>query len=583
MTVNDLTRPAHPAMILSAIMTALGAIATLIPFVAFQQLAVIYFADGQPIAGITDPWVWVVIAIVALGLGQILYLGGLGVTHVAEAKLRYRLRTDVVAKIDSMPLGKVSQLPHGRIRKMVCDDTGAIHEIVAHLPGDFTNAVVSILVGAGYLFFVDWRLMSLLLGVWIVLTVVVGAQMRGYGDLTERFGAAETNLSSATVEMLEGIKEIKNFQATDITRTNVATARQTYSDISYEWASGSGKVTSVLGALWRPSTIFVTTALAAAWFVSQGWMPLSDTLPFFLITPGIPAGFSTFIGMTQHLYAAQMAAQNTINLLTEDDMPEGNKTDGTGPEPGKVEFEDVTFSYKEGTPVVDDVSFTVEPGTVTALVGPSGGGKTTIARLIARFYDVDQGTVRVSGVDVREAHSSWLLSQVAVVLQDVALTNDSVADNIAMADPTATREQIEQAAKAAFIHDRICQLPNGYDTILGEEGGLLSGGERQRITLARAYLQDCPILILDEATAQADPQSEREIHRALNSLARGKTVIMIAHRLWTIQDADQILVVDSGRITERGRHEDLLAAGGTYTKMWDAQQLAAVGEQGGEA
>ena len=182
--------------------------------------------------------------------------------------------------------------------------------------------------------------------------------------------------------------------------------------------------------------------------------------------------------------------------------------------------------------------------------------------------------MRISGVDVREATFPWLLSRVAVVLQDVALAHESVHDNIALGRPDATREQVEAAARAACIHERIARLPHGYDTILGEEGGFLSGGERQRVTLARAYLQDAPILVLDEATAQADPASERDIHQALSQLAAGRTVIIIAHRLSTIRDADQILVVDAGRITERGTHEELLAAGGRYAAMWRSQDLS---------
>ena len=280
------------------------------------------------------------------------------------------------------------------------------------------------------------------------------------------------------------------------------------------------------------------------------------------------------IGLAQHMYESRMAAQSTADLLSEEPMPQGAFDQGDGDAPGRIEVDDVTFSYEPDTPVLKGVSFTAEPGTVTALVGPSGGGKSTLAQLIARFHDVDQGAVRISGVDVREATFSWLLSRVSIVLQDVALTNDSVLDNIMLGRPDATREQVEDAARAACIHDRIMRLPKGYDTILGEEGGFLSGGERQRITLARAYLQDAPILVLDEATAQADPQSEHDIHQALTRLAEGRTVVIIAHRLTTIRDADQILVLEDGQIVERGRHDDLVAANGRYATMWRNQDLA---------
>ena len=580
-TVSDLIRPARGAMILSGVLTAIGAILGVVPFAALTQLAAIWLGDRDLTGWQASPWVWAGVAAGALFGSQMLYLSALGLTHLAEARLRYRLRQNVVDAFSRLPLGKVAQLPPGAIRKMVCDDTAAIHTLVAHIPGDATNAVVGALAGTAYLLWTDWRLALALLGIWaLAALIIVGTTMRGLSGITERFGEAQTGLSAATVEMLEGIKEIKNFQATDATRTRFNAALAHFSSISLEWVSKSGRSVSLLSSLLRPSTVFGLVAVLAVVFVSQGWSPLSATLPFFLLAPGLPEGLSTLIGLTQHAYESRMAAQATAELLSEEPMPQGSFEQDDGEAPGRVEVAGVTFAYEPGSPVLKDVSFTAEPGTVTALVGPSGGGKSTLARLVARFYDPDEGTVRISGVDVREATFAWLLSRVAIVLQDVALTNDSVFDNIALGRPDATREQVEAAARAACIHERIQRLPHGYDTILGEEGGFLSGGERQRVTLARAYLQDAPILVLDEATAQADPQSERDIHRALTTLAKGRTVIIIAHRLATIRDADQILVLDDGEIVECGQHDDLLAAEGRYAALWRSQDLAVAAKEG---
>lgn len=573
-TVGSLVRPARGAMIASGILTGLGAVVTLVPFVALQQMAAIWLDDDVRDGWAANPWIWAVVAVGALCAGQLLYLAGLGISHHAEARLRRGLRERVLDALGTLPLGKVAQIPHGAIRKMVCDDTSAIHTLVAHVPGDATNAVVSFLAGMSLLFLVDWRMALALVGSWVlVLAIIAVSTMRGYAGITERFGVAQTRIAAATVEMIEGIQEIKNFQATDATRTRFSEARRHFSAISYEWTSRSGWAISLMGAFLRPSTVFVSVALLAALFTSQGWMPLSAALPFLLIAPGIPEGATVLIAMMQHIYESRMAAQATANLLSEPRMPEGALVAGDGPHPGLVEADDVHFAYEVGVPILRGASFTAQPGTVTALVGPSGGGKSTLAKLVARFHDVDSGAVRLSGIDVREASFSWLLSRVAIMLQDVAVSNDSVFDNIALGRPGATLEQVQAAARAACIHERIMRLPAGYQTILGEEGGFLSGGERQRVTLARAYLQDAPVLILDEATAQADPQSEREIHQALSRLAAGRTVIVIAHRLSTIQDADQILVLDRGQITERGRHEDLLAAGGMYAAMWQAQEV----------
>ena len=573
-TVGELIRPARPAMIVTGLLTALGALMSIVPFEALRNMAAIWLGETSPEGWRSSLWIWAAIAAVALFASQALYLVGLGITHLAEARLRHHLRRQVVEAISSLPLGRVAQIPHGTIRKMVCDDTTSIHTLVAHVPGDATNAVVMATAGAAYLLWTDWRLACALLGLWVLTLGVISLALAGMSDITERFGVAQTALAAATVEMLEGIKEIKGFQATDASRTRFSRARTEFSELSYEWVSRSGKAISAMTAVLRPSTVFATVALLAVLFTSQGWTPLSATLPFFLVALGLPEGLMILVGLMQHMYESRMAAQATADLLSLPPMPEGAHDDGEGPAPGRVDVEDVTFSYEAGSPVLQGLSFTAEPGSVTALVGPSGGGKSTLARLIARFYDVDAGAVRISGVDVREVTFTWLLSRVAVVLQDVALAHESVHDNIALGRPDATREQVEAAARAACIHERITRLPHGYDTILGDTGGFLSGGERQRVTLARAYLQDAPVLVLDEATAQADPASERDIHQALSRLAAGRTVIIIAHRLSTIRDADQILVVDAGRITERGTHEELLAAGGRYAAMWSSQDLS---------
>ena len=571
-TVGTLISPARRAMVLSGLLTAGGAVLSVVPYAALRNMAAIWLGESNRVGWAGGLWAWAIIAVASLFAAQVLYLMGLGVTHLAEARLRHLLRARVVDAIGHLPLGSVASIPHGAIRKMVADDTSSIHTLVAHVPGDATNAVVGVAAGMIYLLWTDWRLALALLGVWcLVLAAIAVPTMRGLGDITDRFGVAQTRLASATVEMLEGIKEIKGFQAADATRTRFDAARARFSDLSYEWVSASGRTMSLMGAVLRPAAVFAAVAPLVVLFVTQGWTRLSDTLPFFLLAPGLPEGLLTLVGLMQHTYESRMAARTTADLLSREPMPEGARDEEEGPTPGRVEVDGVTFSYEAGSPVLRDVSLTAEPGTVTALVGPSGGGKSTLVRLIARFYDVDSGAVRVGGVDVRAATFSWLFTRIAVMLQDVELSHDSVADNIALGRPGASREQIEAAARAACIHERIMRLPRGYDTVLGEEGGFLSGGEQQRVALARAYLQDAPILLLDEATAQADPASERDIHLALSRLAVGRTVIVIAHRLSTVRDADQILVVDGGRVVERGRHHELMAADGRYASMWRSQ------------
>ena len=577
--VKKLIAPARKSMITTAIITSIGGTCAIVPYIAITEIAANWFR-GSPSGTL---WLWVGVAIVAVFANGLLYGIGLGVTHISEANLRYQLRRRLVQAFGQIPLGRVDQTSSGSIRKMVCDDTAAIHTLVAHLAGDAMNAVTALVVGIGYLLWVDWQLTLLILGVWVVIFVVVtGTMMRGFSESTSKFSSAKTELSAATVEMVEGIKEIKNFQAAATARTRFDKARRYFADISYQWLAGSGKPMAIISSFFQPAVILVTIAPLTVWFVSKGWLEPAYALPFFMVGVGLPVGFLQFVQIMQHLFTANQAAQDTADLLDIPHQPDGPHTDGPGPKPGEVELTDVSFGYNPENPILRNVNLRIPAGSVTALVGPSGGGKTTIARLIARFYDVDAGVVKVDGLDVREVSNQWLLNQIAIVFQDIALAHDTVANNIALGNPQASRDEIVEAAKSACIHDRIMRLPHGYDTVIGGDGGFLSGGEKQRITIARAYLHNAPILILDEATAQTDPQSERDIHAALAALAKGKTVIIIAHRLATIAAADLIAVIgeptasaSETSVLATGTHAELLERSETYRTMWEKQQEVA--------
>ena len=577
--VKKLIAPARKSMITTAIITSIGGMCAIVPYIAITEIAANWFR-GSPSGTL---WLWVGVAIVAVFANSLLYGIGLGVTHISEANLRYQLRRRLVQAFGRIPLGRVDQTSSGSIRKMVCDDTAAIHTLVAHLAGDAMNAVTALVVGIGYLMWVDWQLTLLILGVWVLIFVVVtGTMMRGFSESTSKFSSAKTELSAATVEMVEGIKEIKNFQAAATARTRFDKARRYFAEISYQWLAGSGKPMAIISSFFQPAVILVTIAPLTVWFVSKGWLEPAYALPFFMVGVGLPVGFLQFIQIMQHLFTANQAAQDTADLLDIPHQPDGPHTDGPGPKPGEVELTDVSFGYNPENPILRNVNLRIPAGSVTALVGPSGGGKTTIARLIARFYDVDAGAVKVDGLDVREVSNQWLLNQIAIVFQDIDLAHDTVANNIALGNPQASRDEIVEAAKSACIHDRIMRLPHGYDTVIGGDGGFLSGGEKQRITIARAYLHNAPILILDEATAQTDPQSERDIHTALAALAKGKTVIIIAHRLATIAAADLIAVIgeptastSKSSVLATGTHAELLERSETYRTMWEKQQEVA--------
>lgn len=571
-SVWDLVRSARGSMYLGFTLAALGAVFKVVPYIAIVEITRSLLAGNPDSAHL---WGWVIAAVVCMVVHSLSYTYALGNNHTAEARLRHELRQRLIGKLGVVNLGWFSARSSGRIRQAVSNDTADIHSLVAHLAGDFANSLISLLVSLGYLFWLDWRFAGLLIGCYLLISVLVYATgMTGIRKVFDDYTEAERQLSDRTVELVDGIKEVKNFGMTADVFGRFDEAQKRFSKVSLVWMQKQSIGLSLIASLLRPGPVFAATMGLGLVFTLQGWLSPVTVVAFALVWVGLPEGLLTLMEMSQNLYAAKQAANSTLHILQAPELSEPNAEIAPEEEAPAVEFRDVSFSYDPGEPVIQELSLKCPPGTVTALVGPSGGGKSTLARLIARFWDVDSGTVLVNGRDVRDQPSRELLSSMSLVFQDVMLSTDTVRANIALGNADATEAEIEEAARAACIHDRIMQLPDGYDTIIGE-GAHFSGGEAQRLTIARAFLAASPILILDEATAQADSHSERLIQQAISNLAQKRTVIVIAHRLSTIQGVDQIAVIDAGRLVELGNHDDLLAQDGPYARLWRNQTTIA--------
>ena len=505
--------------------------------------------------------------------GIVLYFGGLMCTHLAAFRTAANIRKRGVAHVMDAPLGYFDANASGLIRGRLDAAAADTETLLAHNLADIVGTITLFIAMLVLMFVFDWRMGCACLLAAVISILTMFAMMGGKNaQIMAEYQAAQDRMTKAGTEYVRGIPVVKIFQQTVYSFKAFQEAIEEYSANAEHYQADVCRVPQSINlTVTEGAFVFL---VPAALFLAPGALAGGSFAGFvtdFAFYAVFSAIISTALARIMFASSGIMLAGTALGRIRmvmeapELKAPEHPKT----PQGSRVEFRDVSFTYDGSeTPALSHVTFTAEPGQTVALVGPSGGGKTTAASLIPRFWDVDSGSVTVGGVDVWDMAPHVLMDQIAFVFQNSRLFKASILENVRAARPEATREQVLAALMAAQCGDILEKLPKGMDTIIGTEGTYLSGGEQQRVALARAILKDAPIVVLDEATAFADPENEALIQKAFVQLTKGRTVIMIAHRLSTVVGADKILVLDQGRLVEQGTHEQLTAAGGLYARMW---------------
>lgn len=558
------------------LLAVITAIVQFVPIIAVYNI-LIELAEHALDPSLIDKayiWLWSYIALGAFFAFGVLTFASLMLSHIAAFNILYEIRMQLVQKMVRLPLGFFSRRASGELKKIMSDDVERIELFIAHHIPDIVTALLFPLILVSYMFAVDWRLAIVVLAVLAMAFYVMGRMYTGkkIREVSKRYVETLGRMNASIVEYIRGIQVVKTF-------TESTNAYRKLNDDIKEYRKFANEVNvqyqpTYVGFLTILSSALLFIIPVAVWlFVgSASYTTFVPVLLMFLFF-----GVAVFFPVLKLLWIGSFLNQNNMGVQKIDDilyMDEIEEPDiPRHPKDASVEFRNVSFAY-DTTPILKAISFISHPGTITALVGPSGAGKSTVAMLAARFWDVQSGEILIGGVPVKEIPTSVLMDNVAFVFQDNMLFFDTIEENIRMGNKTATFEEVARAACAAQCHEFIESLPNGYQTLVGEGGIYLSGGEAQRIALARAILKDSPIILLDEATAFADPENEGKILAAFSHLIKGKTVLVIAHRLSTITNADRILYVDKGVIAEQGTHEQLLALKGEYARMWETYNRA---------
>ena len=556
----------------SVVLSAVNGLLSLVPFI-FLWLVVrtLLTADGD--LADTPVWDYAIAAFAVSVANVLLYFAALMLSHLSAFRIETNMRRTAMERLMCVPLGFFDTQNTGRMRKIIDEDSSQTHTFVAHILPDVAGSVVAPIGIIVLLLAVDWQL-----GIAAMVPIVCAFGIMGYmmnpknNDFQRMYLDAQEKMSAEAVEYVRGIPVVKVFQQTVFSFKRFHDSIINYRDLVIRytllWRTPMSAYTIAINAF---AFLLVPTGIILIGHGGETAIIVSDMVLYVLIAPIIAANVMKAMHLSQNLFLANEAVDRLEKLTATPPLSESS-------EPEKatafdVSLRNVSFRYEAAErDAVSHIDLDIPQGKTVALVGASGSGKTTIARLIPRFWDVREGSLKIGGVDVRHMDKAMLMRNVSFVFQNTRLFKTSILENIRYGNPDATIEQVNRAVDLSQSREIIERLPQGLNTVIGAEGTYLSGGEQQRIVLARAILKDAPIVVLDEATAFADPENEHLIRQAFAHLTRGKTVLMIAHRLTTVQDADNIVVVDNGRIAEQGTHQQLMEQATLYYKMWNEYQ-----------
>ena len=567
----ELAKKEHSKLKTSVFIASIGVIAGIVPYIAASRILVELLKGNEDFKIYS---LWLGIGLLSYILKSFLYSMALSVSHKATFSVLKDVRLRMLEKLPKMPLGEIISVPSGNFKQIIVDQVESMEKPLAHLLPEMTSNLLGSLSIFIYLLFLDWRMALLSLVSIPVGMLFMGLVMKNYAVQYEGSVKVNREMNSAIIEYVNGIEVIKTFNQDKRSYAKYKDKVIANARYFYEWMKSCQLPVSLSKNI-SPTTMI--TVLPFGWyFYISGSLSAEVFISVIILSLGIAGPLLETINFVDGLAKIGTIA-NSINLILEGKEQKHSDREVTIQQ-YNIDLQNVKFGYEEEKEILHGISLNIKEGTTVAFVGPSGSGKSTLAKLIAGYWDITEGNINIGGYNLKEIPLKQLYSSTAFVSQDNFLFNESIRENIRMGNPSASDKEVEDIAKKSGCHDFIMKMEHGYDTVVGSSGSHVSGGERQRISIARAMLKNAPIVILDEATSYIDPENEVIIKQALSKLIKDKTVIIIAHRLSTITDAEQIFLIENGKLVSYGKHDELLEGCELYRNMWNAH----IGTKDGE-